>query len=637
MGRAKTKKTRRTGRRGWVILLAGLGLALAAGLLWLGSTHVLAGGRFYPRSAQELDLRERKISTKAYETLREKLPECEILWSVPLGGDRFDCTAESIAIASFSPEEAGQLAYFTALTSLDATAADLTPELFETLQAAAPDCYIRWSIPIGSGRYPSDAAEVEITDFPQEELERFLYFDGLETVDARACTCYQELMALRELLPDTQVLWQVPLSGETYLQDAEEILVDGETSSRELAEALEYLPAARVVSMPDCPWTEEEKLALAGQFPEIAFCWPVSIRGQTYASDTESISLAGTALAQEDVDQLMDTLCFLPELKTLDLTGCGLSNEQIYPLCDRYPQVDVVWTFQLYGVDISTLDTFIDFTGIPMETTQEVEDILPYMHFLEKVDMSDCGFSDEEMDALNKAYPDVRFVWTLHITYYDIRTDDITFRATSKHYGYFTDETVQRLRYCTDMIVLDLGHRPIGDLSFLYDMPNVKYLCLLDCRAQDLTPIGSLKQLVWLELNRASAPSIAPLVECTSLRDLNITFMSLASQEDTYETLMAMPWLERVWFSRAQLTTEQEESLREANPDWIMYAAYTWVQSNANPWRFDQDYYDMRDLMGMFYMDESGWIDYKIIDGVRYDLSEEFLASQQTTENDRDR
>lgn len=41
--------------------------------------------------------------------------------------------------------------------------------------------------------------------------------------------------------------------------------------------------------------------------------------------------------------------------------------------------------------------------------------------------------------------------------------------------------------------------------------------------------------------------------------------------------------------------------------------------------------------MGMFYMDESGYISYKIIDGVRYDLSEEFLASQQTTENDRDR
>ena len=131
------------------------------------------------------------------------------------------------------------------------------------------------------------------------------------------------------------------------------------------------------------------------------------------------------------------------------------------PVCEKYPAVDFVFTFELYGVPISTEDTLLDFTGIEMESTEPVESILPVMHKLEKVDMSDCGFSDEEMDALNKKYENVRFVWTLHITHYNIRTDTTYFRASSRYYGYFTNETIKKLAYCPDMIALDLGHRPI--------------------------------------------------------------------------------------------------------------------------------------------------------------------------------
>ena len=59
------------------------------------------------------------------------------------------------------------------------------------------------------------------------------------------------------------------------------------------------------------------------------------------------------------------------------------------PVCEKYPAVDFAFTFELYGVPISTEDTLLDFTGIEMESTEPVESILPVMHKLEKVDMSD--------------------------------------------------------------------------------------------------------------------------------------------------------------------------------------------------------------------------------------------------------
>ena len=78
--------------------------------------------------------------------------------------------------------------------------------------------------------------------------------------------------------------------------------------------------------------------------------------------------------------------------------------------------------------------------------------------------------------------------------------------------------------------------------------------------------------------------------------------------------------------------------LQDANPDLLVHVVVgPTTSSSEDPWRFDQDYYDMRDEMNMFYMDGVGYIDYKIIDGVRYELDPEFLAQQGDTSPDRDR
>ena len=160
---------------------------------------------------------------------------------------------------------------------------------------------------------------------------------------------------------------------------------------------------------------------------------------------------------------------------------------------------------------------------------------------------------------------------------------------------------------------------------------------MLDCPATDLSPVGELKELVWLEMPRTYIKSIAPLVSCTALRDLNITWSRLESEEETFETLMQMPWLERVWFGHGELTEEHLAELRETYPDILYHEVFIYEFFCEDPWRFDQDYYDMRDLLGMFYMDRVTRINYKIIDGVRYELDPAFIAAQGDTSHDKDR
>ena len=638
----KRRRHRRRRRRSlwyvWVIVLLAL---LGAAAFFFMSKFVFVGGQVYSRDAETLDLRQERITADAYEGLREKMPDCDILWSVPIGDGYYDCTAEHIDIASFRDGDEANFAYFRNLQSLDATAAPLTAAQYEIIRAALPNAAIRWCVPIGGGLYPSDSYSVQVGDFAQAEIPMFDYFGSLQEVDARSAQSYDAILALKEQRPDLSVLWRVPFSGSDYPQDAEEITVTDPTlSAGDLDQALSRLPGVKLVSVPECPWTESEKTALAEKYPQVDFRWTVSVLGEKFTSEQEELSFAGRALTDADLAEIQDKLQYFPELRTIDFTDCGLTPDQLLPLQEAWPELELLFDFDLLGVKVNTADTLIDLSNIPMESVEPVEKILPFMHHLEKVDMCDCGLSDEEMDGLNKRHEATQFVWMLHIDYYKIRTDTTAFRASSNHYSSFDANSIKRLAYCENMIAMDLGHRLYFNgvnLEFLRGMPHVKYLILMQCYAMDLSPLADCKELVWLELNLSLAKDITPLKGCDSLHDLNITFLPLDSQS-ACDTIAAMPQLERVWYSKGQFTDAQVETMQSANPDLLLHCVYgPTTSSSEDPWRFDQDYYDMRDEMNMFYMDGVGYIDYKIIDGVRYELDPEFLAQQGDTSHDNDR
>ena len=636
----KRNQTRKGARRGWLILLPVL-LMLAALAWWLNGVYFFAGGHLYRRDALSLDIRGRNVDTRTYTKIRENLPEAEILWDVPLSCGAADCTAENLVLTGLEDEDLSLFGNFTSLRSIDAVEAALTPEQFEALSAALPGCRIRWSIPIGGGRYPSDAQNISLGALSEAEIPLFRYFEDLHSVSAAECTDYPAIMALREANPELDVSWQVSLSGQNYAQDARELVVDDPAATAaQLGEALRYLPAVETVQAPDVSWSESDKDALMDAWPEVRFLWPVEFRGTVYGTDVKMLDLSGRPITAAEVDELVKKGPSLSGVEQIDLSGSGISLADAKRLKEAMPRADLLFDFELYGVKINSMDSFIDFSNIEMDSVDEVESLIPLMPKLEKIDMSFCGLDNETLDAFNKRYDDVRVVWTMRIVYWSVRTDAKAFRASSRYYSYFTEETIHWFKYCPDLICMDMGHRNLSDLSFLYDVPQLEYLILLRWKATDLTPIGSLKHLKWLELNGMDfAESLAPLKGCTSLTDLNITCMNTlstneAAKEETYETILAMPALERLWFC-GELTLDQENKLREARPDLMLVRVPGWELSTMNPWRFDEDYYAMRDLMDLFYMDQGGRVNFKIIDGVRYDLDPEFIAQQGDNSMDK--
>ena len=215
--------------------------------------------------------------------------------------------------------------------------------------------------------------------------------------------------------------------------------------------------------------------------------------------------------------------------------------------------------------------------------------------------MCDCGVPDAEMDALDRRHEDIRFVWTVYFSIYALRTDATFFCAADvPQLNYdapvLGDAQLYPVRYCRDMIALDLGHMWIEDLSFLYNMPKLQYLILVGGRFRDITPIGSLQDLKYLEIFQTMPRDISPLLNCKKLEQLNICYCSGFD----ISPLKEMKQLKRLWY--AGLGPYRGAELVEALPDTQVYCPISDPDgSTGGGWREDEAYYEMRDVFGMYY------------------------------------
>ena len=88
--------------------------------------------------------------------------------------------------------------------------------------------------------------------------------------------------------------------------------------------------------------------------------------------------------------------------------------------------------------------------------------MLPYLPKLKKVVMLRCGISDEDMDAIDLRHEDVQFVWMVQVRRWGLRTDRTYFTVYNNDYEFPEDNhSFAALRYCRDMIAIDLGHQKL--------------------------------------------------------------------------------------------------------------------------------------------------------------------------------
>lgn len=403
-------------------------------------------------------------------------------------------------------------------------------------------------------------------------------------------------------VPTSSPVPEVSVGSRTFSAGRTRLSLSSRMGLEELTETLSRFPQLQYAAFYGGGVAPAVQEALTERFPNVTFRWDTLLLGRVVPCHTKTLSFADTPLTAADTEEIRRGAAFLPELEQVDLRGCGLSDAELMALDQALGDIDVVWSIPVYGVECLSTDTEIDISGVPVrDQAAALEAQMPMFSRLEKVVMSGCGLSNEEMDALNKKYEDVRFVWSVYFSIWSLRTDATNFIcARTVNDAPLVSWQCQVLRYCPDLIALDFGHKNLTDLSFLYDLPKLQYLILVENDINDITPIGSLKELKYLEVFWTKIEDLSPLINCTKLQDLNICYI-YCKPDKAFDTLMQMPWLERLWYCGNYLTAEQIDALKANMPACEMYLA-PHGESTGGGWREHEHYYQMRDVFEMYYM-----------------------------------
>lgn len=417
------------------------------------------------------------------------------------------------------------------LTSLDLRGTGVSMEHYETVKQLLPDCEIRYDLPFQGGFYADDTTELTITSLTAEEIELLDYLPGLKKVNAEGCTDYDQLQALKERRPDCAITYTVELYGKTYANDAKELAFGNEQLDLQpLREALAYLPDMASITFDQPTVVAEELKALAADFENIDICWEKDAFGVTYGSDVTEIDLSGMYFTS--LEEVAQELAWFPELEKVILCNTGTDEKNLF--------------------DYDTLAAFRE-----------------------------------------KMRSDYKVVFSVDINGIEVRTDE-TYFMPAKYGKVVTNFQVQNLKYCEDMICVDLGHMAISNISFVEGMPHLKYFIVIDSPLMYIDSISTCKELIYLEFFWTWINDFTPLIGCTALQDVNV-----ARTNGDPMTFAQMPWLKNLWIDGFDIKASERPELEAALPNTNI--KYCDGEMTANGWRDLPNYFAMRDFLGMPY------------------------------------
>ena len=234
-------------------------------------------------------------------------------------------------------------AYSNREDTLDLREEAMSIEHYDQLHALLPDCEILWNVPFQSGTVSSDSAEISVATLSDEDIEVLAaYFPNLKKVDASGCGDYAMLEKLQERLPDVEVNYTVSLGGKSFAPDSVELALE------------------------------------PGDY---------------------------------DLDTLNENLQYLPQLTAVTFLRTELTLEQIEQLRTDFPGITFHVTVSLLGQEYGEDTTELDLSAMASEQVTEAAGKLPMLPALEKIILTDAeGNSQlpkEDVKTLQEAVPNV--------------------------------------------------------------------------------------------------------------------------------------------------------------------------------------------------------------------------------------
>lgn len=454
-----------------IVVLVVLLVAAAAvgGYFWYRETHIFVEDAAYPKNAQTLDLRGTGISVEHFDSVREQLPDCEIVWDVPFQGSAVS----------------------------------------------------------------SDSASLSITSLSEEDIARMDYFTGLKRVDATGCDDYALLEQLQARRPECQVVYQVELGGKAFAPDTTELTLEpGDFDYDTLMENLRYLPQVTSLTLSKTSLTLEQLDELSAAWSDIAVGYTVEVLGREVDSQTTELDLSGMTSADvADAAGKLALLPELASVELMDGAGeSALTLEDVKALQDAAPGASFHYAFSFFGQTISTTDEEVVITDqrIGDEGAEQVRQVLDVMENCSRFVLDNCHLSNEVLAQLREDYRDTtKVVWRV---WFGKNGSCLTDRETIRAVYGLNDGNCQDLIYCEDAKYIDIGHNTeLTTVEFVSTMTKLEAIIVSGAPIKDLTPFANCESLVFLELAFCGyVEDISPLVACENLNRLNISFSKVS-------------------------------------------------------------------------------------------------------------
>lgn len=304
--------------------------------------------------------------------------------------------------------------------------------------------------------------------------------------------------------------------------------------------------------------------ALRGALPECEIRWNVPFQGGKVPSDTQSISV--TNLTEEDAQLL---LAYFPKLQVLDATGGDYMMH--YQLLEALAQKKTEWDVR-YEVDLEGIRVAPDTAQLDLKPEEYTFDTLirnlTYLRQLTELKLHTPELTEEQLDQLKTAFPDVTITCTAEIfgVEYDTETTELDLSAMT---GEDAVEVAQQLKRLPNLRYVNLNpENGIGALSredvrdLMVAVPNVVFDFTFEFFGETLTTASEEVKLTNVRIgddNEAEVRlALDLLVNCKRfvLDNCHMSDEVLAKIRDDYRDRTKVVW--RVWFGGGSSLTDAE-------------------------------------------------------------------------------
>ena len=304
------------------------------------------------------------------------------------------------------------------------------------------------------------------------------------------------------------------------------------------------------------------------------------------------------AVSAAEVESVAEKLAMLPSLTEVTLSD-NLSLDSVQKLNLAAPDVAFRYSFDFYGVHISTMDTQeVILKNIKVESDKFADEIRMLLDVMENCDrfvLEAKGqydklwkkISNEELAQIREEYRGkTKVVWRV---YFGENGSSLTDAQVVRAVYGLTDDNSHDLVYCENTRYLDIGHNEWLDYAdFLAGMTDLEVAILSGAPLKSLDSIAACKNLKFLEIaNCIYLPNIDALKECTQLEMLNISFTTFSDMSALNDLNLTHLTTVKNKFVTRNEPGEALQAFIEAHPDcWTVYEG---SQPYGVGWRYTED------------------------------------------------